>query len=148
LRAGLVAAATVAACAIALAGCGGGDSGESSVATTTAADLPTITAPTTPTTDQSQPDNAPAATGASSPDSAQANRAPFERAMAPFYDCLSRHGVHPSLLSGTSLHGNQLRDPELVHKEIEAKIACIPELPPRLRKAAERLKRRTGQRNG
>jgi hypothetical protein len=145
-RAGLAAAVTIAACSIAIGGCGGGN--DSSATTTPAAEVPTVTAPTTPTTDQLPPDNAPAATGPTSPDAAPANGARIERVMAPFYDCLARHGVQPSPLSGTRLHGDQLRDPQLVHKEIQAKIACIPELPPRLRKAAERIKRRSEQRDG
>lgn len=66
--------------------------------------------------------------------------------MAPFYDCLSRHGVQPSPLTGTSLRGEQLRDAQLVRTEIEAKIACMRELPPQLKEVGERFKRRFEQR--
>jgi len=36
----------------------------------------------------------------------------------------------------------QQRDPAEARKAIQAGIACIPQLPPQLRQAAERLKRR------
>ena len=68
--------------------------------------------------------------------------------MTPFFDCLSRHGVQPSPLTGTSLHGSEIRDARLVRKEIQAKIACVPQLPEQLRAAGERFKQRFQQRYG
>jgi hypothetical protein len=65
--------------------------------------------------------------------------------MTPFFDCLSRHGVQPSPLTGTSLHGSGIRDPRLVQKEIHAKITCVPQLPEQLRAAGERFKQRFQQ---
>jgi hypothetical protein len=50
--------------------------------------------------------------------------------------------------AGFQWRGQQQRDPAQVQRQIQAGIACIPELPPRLRKAAERLKRRYERRNG
>ena len=66
--------------------------------------------------------------------------------MAPFFACLSRHGVQPTPLNSTSLHGDQLRDPRLVRKEIQAKIACIPELPRSQQGSGEQFRRRFQQR--
>jgi hypothetical protein len=42
----------------------------------------------------------------------------------------------------------QPQDREEARRQIEARIACIPELPPRLRKAAERLRKKYQQRLG
>jgi hypothetical protein len=47
---------------------------------------------------------------------------------------------------GSAARQRQQQDPARFQKEVQARIACIPELPPRLRKAAERLKRRYEQR--
>ena len=63
------------------------------------------------------------------------------RRLGPFRDCLTRHGVQPPALDAP-LQQRQQQDPAHVQKEIQARIACIPELPPKLRKAAERLKER------
>jgi hypothetical protein len=146
MRAGIAAAAALATCAIAIGGCGGGSDDDSAAATTTAAQPPAVTAPITPTTStarQPRPDDS---RDQSAPDSAASNVARAQRVMAPFYACLSRQGVEPSPLTGTSLHGAQLGDRDLVRKEIEAKIACIPKLPRRLQGYAEQLKRRFEQR--
>jgi hypothetical protein len=140
----LAAAAAVAACVIALAGCGGGDDGASPATTTTAQQQ----APTTPTTGQFRPDKTPTATTPTAPSSARPGRERAQRLLSPFYDCLSRHGVEPVPLNGSGARRDQLRDPAQFRKEIGARIACIPELPPKLQKAAERLKRRYEQRQG
>lgn len=139
----LAAATTIAVCVIVI-GCGGGGDGKSGTA---AAELPTITAPTTPAT-QSAPgasDNPSSTTEKPSSDADAGSGARLLQAMAPFYDCLRGHGVQPSPLAGTSLRGDQLRDPQLVHKEIGAKVACLPELPKQLRAAGRRLKQRLQQ---
>jgi hypothetical protein len=47
---------------------------------------------------------------------------------------------------GSGARQRQQQDPAEARRQIQARIACIPELPPRLRKAAERLKRRYEQR--
>jgi hypothetical protein len=146
MRAGLAAAAALATCAIAIGGCGGGGDDKSAAATTTTAQSPAITAPISPTTStarQPRPDNS---RNQSAPDSAASNVARAQSAMAAFYSCLSRQGVEPSPLTGTSLHGAQLGDRDLVRREIEAKIACIPALPPRLQGYAEQVKRRFEER--
>ena len=62
-------------------------------------------------------------------------------ALGPFRECLTRHGVQPPALDAP-LQQRQQQDPAEAQKEIQARIACIPELPPKLRKAAERLKAR------
>jgi hypothetical protein len=49
---------------------------------------------------------------------------------------------------GFQRQGQQQRDPAQIERQIQAGIACIPELPPQMRQAAERLKRRYEQRNG
>jgi hypothetical protein len=70
-----------------------------------------------------------------------------QRVLAPFRDCLSRHGVQPAPF-GSAARQQQPQDRAQARKGIQARIACIPELPPKLRKAAERLKRRYQQRQG
>jgi hypothetical protein len=70
----------------------------------------------------------------------------LERLMGPFRDCLTRHGVQPPPF-GVPPQQRQQEGPAQVQKEIQARIACIPELPPRMRKAAERLKRRYERRH-
>jgi hypothetical protein len=65
--------------------------------------------------------------------------------MAPFRDCLSRHGVEPPPF-GSPPTQRQPQDPAQARKAIQARIACIPELPPKLRKPAEQLKKRYEQR--
>jgi hypothetical protein len=67
-----------------------------------------------------------------------------EQALTPFRDCLSRHGVEP-MPFGSSARQSHQPDPAEARKQIQARIACIPELPPRLRKAAEQLKKRYEQ---
>jgi len=70
-----------------------------------------------------------------------------EQVLAPFRACLSRHGVEP-VPFGSAARQHQHPDPAQARREIQARIACIPELPPKLRKAAERLKSRYERRQG
>jgi hypothetical protein len=144
-----VTAVALAACLIVLAGCGGGGDDSSS---STSASVPQVTTPgqfnpgresssSTPTAPRATPGNNPAAP-ANRPPGSQ----PVQVALAPFHACLSRHGVDPTQFRpGFQGQGGQQQDPAERQKQIQAGIACIPELPPRLRKAAERLKRRYQQ---
>jgi hypothetical protein len=149
----VAAVAAIAASLIALAGCGG--DGDDNATTSASATAPQITTPgafnpgtrSTPTTRRGPETTTttPPTSGSQAP-----GAAPVIQALAPFRDCLSRHGVDPAQFrAGSQWQGQQQRDPALVQKQIQAGIACIPELPPRLRKAAERLKRRyQGRTNG
>jgi hypothetical protein len=131
------------ACLIAFAGCGGGGDESSTAAS---AGVPQVTTPgrfdpgTRSTPTGPQPGGAAPAGGAPS-------ARPALQELAPFRDCLSRHGVDPAQVGlGLRLRGWQGRDPAEVQRQIQAGIACIPELPPPLRAVAERLKRRYEQR--
>lgn len=140
-------AAAIAAGAIAIAGCGGGgEDGTSSAA---------ATAPTTvaqgqqepPSSGKFRPDKVPTTSSPATPNSPPAGAEEAQRVLAPFRDCVSRHGVDPAKLGPGGWR--QLRtDAAQRQKAIEAGIACIPELPPRLREGAERLKRRYEQQQG
>jgi hypothetical protein len=70
-----------------------------------------------------------------------------QRVLAPFQACLKDHGVQPAQFNPQARQ-QQRPDPAQFRKGIQARIACIPELPPRLRQAAERLKRRYQQHQG
>jgi hypothetical protein len=54
--------------------------------------------------------------------------------------------VEPQPFGSGQIDPQQRPDPAELQKQIQARIACIPELPPRLRKTAERLKQRYEQR--
>jgi hypothetical protein len=154
-RAWAAAAAAIAACVIAVSGCGGGGD-DSASGTTGAAAIPTVTAPgqgqfrppgngSTSTT-QTTPGNHPPTPGNLPP-----GARPVQQALAPFRDCLQRHGVSLPFLNGAGgqAQGRQFQqNPEQYRAQITKAFACIPELPPRLRAAAERLKRRYQQRRG
>ncbi len=144
----MAAVAAIVASLIVFAGCGSDGDDD---ATTSA---PQVTTPgafnpgtrSTPTARQA-PDNT--TTTPPAPGSQGPGAAPVIQALAPFRDCLSRHGVDPAQFrAGVQRQGQQQRDPAQVQRQIQAGIACIPELPPRLRKAAERLKRRYELLNG
>jgi hypothetical protein len=122
-------------------GCGGGGS-DSSTVVGTGAQAHTVTAPNF--TDKfkraggsGSTATAPAAPGAGAQQVAQA--------LAPFRDCLRQHGVEP-MPFGSSARQSRHPDPAEARKQIQARIACIPELPPKLRQAAEQLKKRYEQR--
>jgi hypothetical protein len=66
--------------------------------------------------------------------------------MAPFRACLTRHGVQLPAYGALPQGKQKPASPARVQQQIKARIACIPELPPKLRKAAERLKHRYEQR--
>ena len=140
----MVAAAT-AACLIALAGCGGGDDGDSEV-TATGAQLPTPTAPNVPEDERLRDGGESTSTTPSAPSEPRPGVERAQRVLAPFRACVTRRGVDPATLRPGAWR--QQRDPAEMRKAIEAGIACIPELPPRLQEAAERLKRRYEQRRG
>jgi hypothetical protein len=128
-------------------GCGGGGD-DSSTAARTGSQFPDVTTPSQTRTGGFDPDEqAGTGTGTATAPSAQNPAARLIRVLGPFRDCLTRHGVQPPPV-GAPLQRQQHQDPAQVQKEIQARIACIPELPPRLRKAAERLKRRYEQRHG
>jgi hypothetical protein len=143
-------AVAIAACLFVFGGCGGG--GDDGSTTSASAPVPQVTTPgalnadtrSTPTTRQAPntTTTTPAAPGSGPP-----GAAPVAQTLAPFRDCLSRHGVDPNHFR-PGLQRQQGQTPAEVQKGIQAGIDCIPELPPRLRAAAERLKRRYEQRNG
>jgi hypothetical protein len=142
-RAGVATAVAVGACLIAVAGCGGGG-GDSSTAARTGAQFPALTSPNQSGSGGSHPGEH-LRTGTSTvPITTSPGVKSFERVLAPFRDCLTRHGVQPQPFGSAARQQNQ--DPAQARREIQARIACIPELPPRLRKAAERLKSRYEQR--
>jgi hypothetical protein len=151
----VVLAMAVAASATSVAGCGGGGDDSTGTATSAAPNLPTVTSPQMP--DGQAQGNAQgggsttAAPQAGAPSGAPAVR--LQNLLGPFRDCLSSHGVDP----GEFRQGFEPRapaqrqaqpDPAGRQKQIQAGIACIPTLPPRLRSAAERLAKRYEQRNG
>ena len=144
--AGVAAAAVVAACLWFVAGCGG-DSNDSA---STAASIPpavtapqvqrTATKPHTPTSTQASPTT-------TVPGHPGANE--LAVALGPFRDCLQRHGVRvpqPGVRSGAPRQQAWGQSASQRRAQIQARIACIPELPPRLRRFAERLKKRYEQR--
>jgi hypothetical protein len=130
-----------------LAGCGGG--GDDTTSTAADATIPTVTSPnlnqgggaTTTAPNGSGARRANPAHPQNLPPGAQ----PVEEALAPFRDCLSRHGVDPANFAPGHFRQGQ-QDPAEMNKRIQASIACIPELPPRARRIAERIKRRYEQR--
>jgi hypothetical protein len=134
----------VAACLLAI-GCGGGGD-DSSTAAESGSQFPGVTAPDQTRTGRFNPEGqAATGTGTATAPSAQNPAAGLLRRLGPFRDCLTRHGVQPPPLNAP-LQPQQGQDPAQIQKEIQVRIACIPELPPRLRKAAERLKKRYEQR--
>jgi hypothetical protein len=138
-RAGVAVAIATGACLIAVAGCGGG--GDSSTAVGTRTQFPAVTVPNGGEANRFHPGaGSTGSTTATQPSTPGPGEATFVRLMAPFRDCLTRHGVPPQ--GFRSPQSRQQPDPAQVQKQIQARIACIPELPPRLRKAAERLKAR------
>jgi hypothetical protein len=149
LRVGALAATAIAVLAIAVSGCGGGDD-STTTATRASADAPTVTAPRIPQgsgdgtrTSPITPSNATVGAGAQR----------FQQRLAPFQDCLRSHGVDPTQFQQSfrqNFQSGQVQraDPAQMRKQIQAGIACIPELPPRIRQWAERLKARYEQRNG
>jgi hypothetical protein len=152
-RAWLKAAAAIGACSIAVAGCGGSGDDSSSQAPA-AAQIQTPTAPNVATPGQSRPGDRTSTTNTtptpSGTDATHGTDLPSVRkVLAPFRACLSSHGVDP-VQFGRQFRGGpqQQQDPAQARKAIQAGIACIPELPPRLRQAAERLKRRYERRQG
>jgi hypothetical protein len=130
-RASAAAVAAIVASLIALAGCGGGE--DDNATTSASAPAPQVTTPGT-----FNPGTRSTPTTRHAPETATT----VIQALAPFRDCLSRHGVDPEQFRAGLQWQGQQRDPAQVQKQIQAGIACIPELPPRLRQAAERLKRR------
>jgi hypothetical protein len=147
----VVVVAAIGACLILIAGCGGG--GDDNSTTSASTGTPQITTPGTFNPGTRSTPNGPQAQRTTSTPAAPGNHPPgaqpVGQALVPFRDCLGRHGVDPTQFRlGFQGQGQQQRDPAQVQKQIQAGIACIPELPPRLRKSAERLKRRYEQRNG
>jgi hypothetical protein len=144
-RAVVIGLAAIAACLIAVVGCGGGDD-DGSEPTATGVQLQTPTAPNVPDDEGrfggegGSTSTAPAAPSEPPPGAQQA-----QRVLAPFRACLTRRGVDPAVFQPGAWRE---QDPAEMRETVEAGIACIPELPPRLQEAAERFKRRYEQRQG
>jgi hypothetical protein len=139
-----VAAAAAISCVIAVAGCGGDDDdGNSSVAATS----PQSQAPTSPDSGKFRPEGTPTqSTPSTTTPNPNAERR--DRLLAPFRECLNRRGVEDlTFLDPRARASGSLDQPEM-QRQIQAAIACIPQLPPRLREGAERLKRRYERRQG
>jgi len=134
-------AAVITGCVAVAAGCGGGGGGDSSTETGIGAPFPELTAPNQGDSGKFHPreDSGQGSTSATTTTGPGASR--VQQVMAPFRACLSRHGVEP-MPFGSAARQDQRPDPAEARKEIQARIACIPELPPKLRKAAEKLKSR------
>jgi hypothetical protein len=139
----LIVLAAVAAWTV--AGCGGGG-GDTSV-TRTGVQLHTPTAPNLPGADRFHPNGGTTSRTETQPSQVGTGVANAQRVLAPFQACLKDHGVQPAQFNPQA-RPQQRPDPAQFRKGVQARIACIPELPPRLRKAAERLKRRYEQRQG
>src|SRR5262249_29165886 len=135
----------------------GGGGGDDMPSTSAAATGPSITSPnpdsstrsatTRPQRSRTTPGNQPA------PQSLPQGGSPLQAALGPFRDCLRNNGVDPAELGQGGFQqgrppGQQRRrpDPSEVRRRIHAGFACIPQLPPRLRQTAERLKQRYEQR--
>jgi hypothetical protein len=138
-------AAAIAACLIALAGCGGDDDGDSGE-TATGVQVQTPTAPNVPDEERFRGGGGSTSTTPSAPSEPRPGVQRAQRVLAPFRACVTRRGVDPAALRPGAWR--ERRDPAETRKAIEAGIACIPELPPKLQEAAERLKRRYEQRQG
>jgi hypothetical protein len=136
----LIVSAAVIACAV--AGCGGGGSDTGS--TSTGVQLHTPTAPNFPGADRFHPDGGVTSTTQTQSGGLHRGQANVQRVLAPFQACLQDHGVPPFHFDPQHQQQQQ-PDPAQTQKRIQAQIACIPKLPPRLRQAAERLKRRYEQ---
>ncbi|HEY6771821.1 MAG TPA: hypothetical protein VI035_05150 [Solirubrobacterales bacterium] len=145
----LAAAGVVGACLIALAGCGGGgdDSPTAASATVRQITTPGQFNPGTRSTPNAPPSDDGTPTGPATPGGGSGGAQPVLQELVPFRACLSRHGVDPEQFRA-GFRWRQQRDPAEIRRQIQAGVACIPELPPRLREAAERLKRRYEQRTG
>jgi hypothetical protein len=122
-------------------GCGGG--GDDSTAARTDAQLPDLTSPTRSGSDATHPDGDTGTGTATAPIETAPGVKSLTTVLAPFRACLTQHGVQPRQFGSPP---QQRPDRAQIQKEIQARIACIPELPPKLRKAAERLKSRYEQR--
>jgi hypothetical protein len=137
------------ACAIALAGCGGG--GDEGTSTSANATVPQVTTPgqsnpnrtrtsTTPKTPGNNPTTTP--TPRNRPPGGQS----VQQALAPFRECVRRQGVSLPFLNGSAQAQQPNTNPEQYRAQVEKAFKCIPELPPRLKDAAEQFKRRFEQR--
>jgi hypothetical protein len=135
--------AAIAACLIAFAGCGGGDDGDSE-ATATGVQVQTPTAPI-PDEGRFGGEGGSTSTTPVAPSEPPPGASQAQHVLAPFRACLTRRGVDPAAFQPGAW---RQQDPAEMRETVEAGIACIPELPPRLREAAERFKRRYEQRRG
>jgi hypothetical protein len=126
---------------VALPACGGDDDEGSSPAVTAA----------------EQPQQKPAAPAGSSDGSTSSEPEPpanppatgsIQRRLAPFRDCLTRRGPELPPLDGSGARQRALEDPAKVRALRQTAAACIPELPPKMRESAERLRRRFERRSG
>ena len=155
IRTRLAVLAVVGGCVLAVSGCGGGADGGSPSQTAIREQASSLTQPET--SGKPKPDQPSGESGGSATQAPHAGVERLQRVLGPFRECLSRHGVEPEpFLSGAAarqrwqqlLQQRAQRSRPEFRADIQARIACIPELPPRLRAAAEQLKRRYEQRNG
>jgi hypothetical protein len=127
-----------------VAGCGGGGD-DSSTAAGTRTGFPAVTAPNQSGSGKFNPGEHVGTGTSTAPIQTAPGVESLETRLAPFRACLTRHGVQPSQF-GSLQQRQPNQDRAQMQKQIQARIACIPELPPRLRKVAERLKKRYEQR--
>jgi hypothetical protein len=122
------------------AGCGGGDDDNGSVARTVAGHTitdPTVATSTTSSTNENSSTTVPSTITLPSGERIQTSD------LTPFRDCLRRHGVEPLPLDrGPSGFGELTPDRiKQLKAQIQARVACAPQLPPPLRRAFERYRR-------
>ena len=118
-------------------GCGGGDDGNGSTTRTVAGH--TITVPTVSTQSTGSTNTRSTATAPSTIRLPNGQRIQMSE-LTPFRDCLRRHGVQPLPLDRGQTGFGELT-PERVAQlraQIQARVACAPELPQPLRQAFER----------
>jgi hypothetical protein len=126
-------------------GCGGGDEGNGSTTRTVAGHtitVPTVTTPNTGSTGTESTASVPSTITLPSGQRIQTSD------LTPFRDCLRRHGVEPLPLDRGQSGFGELT-PERVAQlraQIQARLACAPQLPPPLRSALERYRRQLQER--
>jgi hypothetical protein len=139
----LIVTAVVAACAV--AGCGGSGDKSTTGAAGTGVQLHTLTAPNPPGSGNFHPGGGTTSRTETQPSAVRPGEASVRRALGPFWACLEAHGGQRAQFNPHAARPQSPPDPAQAQRNIQARIACIPELPPRLRQAAERLKRRYQQ---
>jgi hypothetical protein len=134
--------AVVAACLWFVTGCGG-DSNDST--STSLSTPPGVTAPQVQRTATRPGAAASKQAGPTTTVPGHPGANELVRQLGPFRDCLQRHGVQvpqPGVRDGPPRQQAWGQSAAQRRAQIRARIACIPELPPQLRRFAERLKKR------